>query len=85
MIVKLSFQAFNNKKYIFEVIIGEETFNRTTVKLWKQNTILNIEKSLIVGDEISGHFVYGHVDCATKILKINKMFNSTTRKIQYIF
>jgi len=37
---------------------------------------VNLEKSLRVGDEISGHFVFGHVDCITKILKINKVNNS---------
>ena len=31
---------------------------------------INIEKSLKLGDEISGHFVYGHIDCICKIYKI---------------
>ena len=38
--------------------------------------MINIEKSLTIGDEIGGHFVYGHVDCSTKILKINKLESS---------
>ena len=33
-------------------------------------------KTLKVGDEISGHFVYGHVDCVTQISKIKKLNSS---------
>ena len=39
-------------------------------------TIISLEKSLKVGDEIAGHFVYGHIDCISKILKINNLENS---------
>jgi riboflavin synthase len=67
-----------NKKYIFKVRIGEETqlrTNYTNKKVLKSKKI-NLEKSLKIGDEISGHFVYGHVDRTTKINKINKLQNS---------
>ena len=37
---------------------------------------INIEKSLKIGDEIAGHFVYGHVDCTTNITNIKKLNNS---------
>ena len=37
---------------------------------------INIEKSLKIGDEISGHFVYGHIDRTTNITNINKLNNS---------
>lgn len=67
-----------NQIYVFKVNIGEETQSRTNYKENKinQNRIINIEKSLKIGDEISGHFVYGHVDCTTEIHKINKLSNS---------
>ena len=42
--------------YLFGVNIGEETRNRSNLsENLKQN--INIEKSLKVGDEISGHFL----------------------------
>ena len=63
----------NKDKYLFSVKIGEETIKRSTAKFWKKNLIVNLEKSLKVGDEISGHFVYGHVDDIVKILKIKKL------------
>lgn len=69
-----------NHDYIFSVNIGEETRFRTNLlndNLPKSNFI-NIEKSIKLGQEISGHLVYGHVDCVTKILKIEKLASSWT-------
>ena len=51
-----------NDKYLFKVNVGEETLKRSTLQFWNNESIINLEKSLKVGDEISGHFVYGHVD-----------------------
>lgn len=63
--------------YFFSVNIGEETNKRSVFGMKKQNNdFINLEKSLKFGDEISGHFVYGHIDCITKIKKINTLQNS---------
>ena len=69
---------YKNENFFFKVNIGEETQNRTTFSSLLLNKFIeiNIEKSLKVGDEISGHFVYGHVDKTTKINKIIKLNNS---------
>ena len=67
---------FENNKYLFTVNISEETLKRSTTRFWDNNYQINIEKSINAGDEIAGHFVYGHVDCATKILKINELKSS---------
>jgi len=67
-----------NNKYIFTVKVGEETQLRTNYaneQIYQLKKI-NLEKSLKIGDEISGHFVYGHVDRITKINKINVLQNS---------
>jgi len=66
----------NKKKYLFQINVSEETLKRSTIKYWKNNSLINIEKSLKVGDELSGHFVYGHIDCIGKIYKINKLKSS---------
>ena len=63
-------------KYYFEVNIGEETIQRSIAQYWNNNSVINIEKSLKVGDEISGHFVYGHIDTIFKVLKIKKLNSS---------
>ncbi len=66
-----------NDLYKFEVNIGEETLERTNLKKYiESKNLINIEKSLTIGDEISGHFVYGHVDTVTPLIKIVKLENS---------
>ena len=67
---------FENNKYLFTANIGEETLKRSTVKFWNNNFRINLEKSIKVGEEIAGHFVYGHVDCSTKISKIYELESS---------
>ena len=39
--------------------------------------MINLEKSLKVGDEIAGHFVSGHVDCIAKVKEVKKLKKST--------
>ena len=67
---------YENSSYFFNVNISEETIKRTIVQYWDNNSKINLEKSLKLGDEISGHFVYGHVDIILKILKIEKLSSS---------
>tara|TARA_Y100000590_G_scaffold470258_1_gene663129 strand:+ start:2572 stop:3156 length:585 start_codon:yes stop_codon:yes gene_type:complete len=73
-----SINKIDNSNYIFSVNISEETKTRSTFKFPQFSKYINIEKSLKIGDEISGHFVYGHVDCVTEISKIQKLDASWT-------
>ena len=67
----------DNKSFSFEVNIGEETLQRTNLaNSILKNEKINLEKSLQLGDEISGHFVYGHIDTTTSINKILELENS---------
>ena len=68
-----SVEKLENNDFIFSVNISEETRNRSNFYYNNLNQKINIEKSIKAGDEISGHFVYGHVDCITKISKIHKL------------
>ncbi len=63
--------------FSFDVNIGEETLQRTNLSnTISKNKKINLEKSLQIGDEISGHFVYGHVDTVTNVNQILKLQNS---------
>ena len=64
-------KIFNNLLF-FD--ISNETATKTNFLNWKKGTIINIEKSLRVGDELGGHFVYGHVDTTGKIKSIEKSY-----------
>jgi len=67
----------HNKSFNFEVNIGEETLKRTNLaNSILKNEKINLEKSLQIGDEISGHFVYGHVDTTTTVSEILELENS---------
>ena len=67
----------NKENYFFTVNLSEETKLRTNFGTLKKNSDkINIEKSLKIGEEISGHFVYGHVDSVYKILKIKNLEHS---------
>ena len=71
----------NYSYFCFEV--SQETISCTSVKFWKKNTKINLEKSLRFGDEVGGHLVTGHVDCLGEIDSINKSKNSNVFKIKY--
>lgn len=58
------------KKKIIFFYISKETLDRSNLKFIKKNDLINIEKSLIYGQKISGHFTQGHVDTTATIEKI---------------
>jgi riboflavin synthase len=47
---------------IYRVTAVDETLAKTTLGVWKVGNLINIERSLRVGDRLDGHFVQGHVD-----------------------
>lgn len=60
------------KKNITYFFISNETLFRSNFRLLKINQIVNLEKSILFGDKISGHFTQGHVDTVanTKNIRI---------------
>ena len=56
--------------------VSDETREKTNFSTWKVGTLINLEKSLKVGDELGGHFVYGHVDTTALIRSIEKINGS---------
>ena len=70
----LTLKKIKNNFLFFDV--SEETASKTNFLNWTVGSYVNIEKSLKVGDEIGGHFVYGHVDTTAKICNIEKIQGS---------
>src|SRR5919108_2077503 len=60
----------------FEMV--SETIRRTNLGQTKPGEMVNIERSLRVGDRLEGHFVLGHVDGTGVIDYIQKMSSETT-------
>lgn len=66
----------------FQVTYMPHTVNMTTTKQWKCGTRVNIEPSLKAGDEISGHFVMGHIDGIARIVAVKPKTGQTSFTIQ---
>lgn len=58
------------KKDIIFFYISNETLKRSNFKLLKKKQIINLEKSISYGQNISGHFIQGHVDTIAKVKKV---------------
>ena len=58
------------KKKSFLFYISKETLKRSNFKYARIGKYVNIEKSLLHGQKISGHYVQGHVDSTAKIKNI---------------
>ena len=63
--------------------LSPETLRLSNLRFLKKKENLNIEKSLRFGDEISGHFVQGHVDDCSSISKIKIKRGSWYINVKY--
>ena len=70
----LTISKKENKTLFFN--LSKETISKTNLSKSRINDIINLEKSLKSGDEISGHLVFGHVDGISKVIKINNLKDS---------
>ena len=66
--VCLTLIRIKQKSFLF--YLSKETLKRSNFKYAKIGKHINIEKSLLNGQKISGHYVQGHVDSTAKIKNI---------------
>ena len=69
--VCLTVTMFNLQELHFNV--SPETLARTSLSQLKVGSKLNLERSLRVGDRLSGHWVQGHVDGVAKLIEVNEV------------
>lgn len=69
------------KKNSFLFYLSKETLKRSNFKYAKVGKLINIEKSLLNNQKISGHYVQGHVDTTAKVRKINIVDKSWVIKL----
>jgi riboflavin synthase len=55
----------------FDLLI--ETLRVTNLGDQRKGSVVNLERSLRVGDRLSGHFVQGHVDATAKIIALESV------------
>lgn len=66
----------------FEADVVRETLEATTLGSLKLGDLVNLEKSLKVGDRLGGHFVTGHIDGRGKVVEIERRRKNTTLFVQ---
>ncbi|HKR73284.1 MAG TPA: riboflavin synthase [Candidatus Nitrosocosmicus sp.] len=68
--VCLTVASLRNTRATFQVI--DETIKKTNLIDLRKGDRVNIERSLMIGDRLDGHFVLGHIDGIGTIKKIEK-------------
>lgn len=68
--VCLTVAQLDGEIMVFDVM--PETVRKTTLSEKKEGDPVNLEPSLRMGDEVGGHFVFGHVDCTAVVHEIKK-------------
>jgi riboflavin synthase len=74
--------VFKKNKNCFFVNTSEETLIKTNILDLKVGDAINLEKSIKVGDDISGHMVFGHIDGVSKVIKIDSKTDSNILTIK---
>ena len=54
----------------FAADLSEETLRRSSLGTLRPGDVVNLERSLQLGDRISGHFVFGHVDGVGRVVTL---------------
>lgn len=57
----------------FEVDTVEETLQKTTLGALQSGSLVNLERAVRPMDRLGGHFVLGHVDCASPVTAIREL------------
>ena len=65
----LTLTKIKKKKLFF--FLSRETLNKTSFQNCKVGDHINLEKSLKHGQNLSGHYLFGHVDCTGMVKNIN--------------
>jgi riboflavin synthase len=53
----------------------EETLDRTNLKQLRRDSLVNLERALVAGALLGGHFVQGHIDCSSRVISLDRSGN----------
>ena len=70
------------KKELIFFYVSDETIKRSNYRKIKIGQLINLEKSLVYGQKISGHFIQGHVDTTAKVKSISLIDKSWSLKLE---
>ena len=61
--------AFDIDGETFAADVSPETIARSNLSLYRVGTAVNLERALCVGQRLGGHFVQGHIDGVTRVVR----------------
>ena len=62
--------AIESTTGLFKVEVSPETLAKSTLGELQENSLVNLEKALRLGDAMGGHWVTGHVDCTAVVTEV---------------
>jgi riboflavin synthase len=66
----LTISAHRAEQLTFDLL--EETLDRTNLKQLRRDSPVNLERALVTGAPLGGHFVQGHIDCTAKVISFER-------------
>ena len=66
----LTVSAQREEQLTFDLL--EETLDRTNLKQLRRDSLVNLERALVAGAPLGGHFVQGHIDCNSKVISFER-------------
>jgi riboflavin synthase len=67
----------------YKVTAVDETLAKTDLGSWKEGAVINIERAMINGARLDGHFVQGHVDATITCIKREELDGSWLFQFKY--
>ena len=78
--VCLTVVAVEDLSVSFEVV--HETHKLTNLRLLSDGSLVNVERSIRLGDEIGGHLLSGHIADVVEVVQVQK--SSDERRVEFI-
>jgi riboflavin synthase len=66
----LTITAHRAEQVTFDLL--EETLDRTNLKSLRRESPVNLERAIPADGRLGGHFVQGHIDCATRVIAFDQ-------------
>ena len=66
----LTVSAHRKEQITFDLL--EETLDRTNLKNLRRDSRVNLERALAADGRVGGHFLQGHIDCASRVLSFEE-------------
>ena len=76
----LTVAAHRGEQLTFDLLT--ETLDRTNLGSFRPGSRVNLERALLAGGRLGGHFVQGHIDCAARIIASEKQGSDQRLEIE---